>query len=222
MSLSRVLRHKWNHLFLASSARLALFPLIPLQGLFPLGRLSVFVCALLLLVTLGRTEIDAPLPLVVFGGRTFLTLPSLLPSSVPHPSLSALFLPSTALFYPHVPFPLLSLLSPPSSLPGAFHAIILQGDSQALYPREETAHEMQKGLAEELANRSPQPTGAINLSSATSTLLPIPQLQNPVATTSQPTSHPDLAPCHLRRARAACLHGRPISASVPSQVPEQV
>lgn len=141
----------------------------------------------------------------------FLTPPFLL-SSFPPPRSSTPMSPSLS--------SLSSLLLPPF-LP-AFHAIILQGDSQALYPREETAHEMQKGLAEELANRSPQPTGAINLSSATSTLLPIPQLQNPVATTSQPTSHPDLAPCHLRRARAACLHGRPISASVPSQVPEQV
>lgn len=147
------------------------------------------------------------------------------------PSLSSLPLFLTPPFllssFPPPPCPLSSpllslLLSPPSSLPGAFHAIILQGDSQALYPREETAHEMQKGLAEELANRSPQPTGAINLSSATSMLLPIPQLQKPVATTSQPTSHPGLAPRHLRCARAACLHGRPISASMPSQVPEQV
>ena len=110
------------------------------------------------------------------------------------PSLSSLPLFLTPPFllssFPPPPCPLSSpllslLLSPPSSLPGAFHAIILQGDSQALYPREETAHEMQKGLAEELANRSPQPTGAINLSSATSMLLPIPQLQKPVATTSQ-------------------------------------
>lgn len=158
LSLSQVWRHKWDH-----------FCRLPLKG----GLVSTHstltsvpiwlpfrVCLLASPTCYLGQDRDRRIPSVVFDGRTFLT--ALLPSLLPSPFICASPLPFSSLPSLHylllptlIPPPLYSLspfLPLPSSLPGTFYAIILWGDSQALYPQEETAHEMQKGMDEELAD----------------------------------------------------------------------
>lgn len=131
-------------LLLVSSDRCLVSAHSSLLSPFPFCHpLSTFVCSVLLLIVFGRTEINVSIQSVLFDQRRFLTPSPLLPPPPPSPpslfcpSLSPPFSPSTTFFCPflHTPplyYPSSNFLPLPSSLPGAFCAIVVPVDSQVL------------------------------------------------------------------------------------------